>query len=114
MPVHENVELQRDTYVSSEEILERISINGELQAVPGPQGNGPARYFAFPGAMGAVGVISPLSHDYCDRCNRVRLDGRRPPATLPFRRPCARSANPFAGRCKHRRACRSFALVYAD
>jgi cyclic pyranopterin phosphate synthase len=78
MPVRENVELQRDTYVSSEEILERISVNGELQAVPGPQGNGPARYFAFPGAMGAVGVISPLSHDYCDRCNRVRLtaDGR--------------------------------------
>jgi cyclic pyranopterin phosphate synthase len=28
--------------------------------------------------MGAVGVISPLSHDYCDTCNRVRLtaDGR--------------------------------------
>jgi cyclic pyranopterin phosphate synthase len=25
-----------------------------------------------------VGVISPLSHDYCERCNRVRLtaDGR--------------------------------------
>ena len=78
MPVRENVELQRDTYVSSEEILERISVNGELQAVPGPQGNGPARYFAFPGAMGAVGVISPLSHDYCETCNRVRLsaDGR--------------------------------------
>ena len=33
-------------------------------------------YFgAFPGAAGAVGVISPLSHDYCERCNRVRLGG---------------------------------------
>ena len=73
MPVHENVELQRDAYVPSGEILERISAGGELQAVPGPQGNGPARYFAFPGAMGAVGVISPLSHDYCETCNRVRL-----------------------------------------
>jgi len=78
MPVHENLELLRDAYVSSDEILERISAALPLQAVPGPQGNGPARYFAFPGAMGAVGVISPLSHDYCDTCNRVRLtaDGR--------------------------------------
>jgi cyclic pyranopterin phosphate synthase len=73
MPVHENLGLQRDAYVSSDEILERISADGDLRPVPGPRGNGPARYFAFPGAAGAVGVISPLSHDYCDRCNRVRL-----------------------------------------
>ncbi|HEY6450937.1 MAG TPA: GTP 3',8-cyclase MoaA [Candidatus Cybelea sp.] len=78
MPVHENLGLQRDAYVSSDEILERISAIGELRPVSGPAGNGPARYFALPGAAGAVGVISPLSHDYCERCNRVRLtaDGR--------------------------------------
>jgi cyclic pyranopterin phosphate synthase len=78
MPVHENLSMQRDVYVASDEILERIGEIGELRAVPGPSGNGPARYFAFPRAAGAVGVISPLSHDYCERCNRVRLtaDGR--------------------------------------
>lgn len=78
MPVHENRELQRDAYVSSDEILERISAIGELRPLAGPPGNGPARYFGFAGAPGAVGVISPLSHDYCERCNRVRLtaDGR--------------------------------------
>jgi cyclic pyranopterin phosphate synthase len=78
MPVHENLGLQRESYVSSDEILARVSAIGELQAIPGPAGNGPARYFAFAGAPGAVGVISPLSHDYCERCNRVRLtaDGR--------------------------------------
>lgn len=78
MPVHENLELQRDAYVSSDEILARISAIGELRPHLGPAGNGPARYFSFPGAAGAVGVISPLSHDYCERCNRVRLtaDGR--------------------------------------
>jgi cyclic pyranopterin phosphate synthase len=78
MPVHENVELQREAYVSSDEILQRISSIAELHPVAGPLGNGPARYFAFPGAAGAVGVISPLSHEYCERCNRVRLtaDGR--------------------------------------
>lgn len=73
MPVHENLDVQRDAYMSADEILERVRAVGELQPVTGPGGNGPARYFAFPGALGAVGVISPLSHDYCERCNRVRL-----------------------------------------
>jgi GTP 3',8-cyclase len=78
MPVHENVGLQRDTYVSSDEILQSVGAIANLRPIDGPPGNGPARYFAFPNALGAVGVISPLSHDYCDRCNRVRLtaDGR--------------------------------------
>jgi cyclic pyranopterin phosphate synthase len=73
MPVQENLDVQRDAYVSADEILERVSAIGELHPSAGPGGNGPARYFAFPGAPGAVGVISPLSHDYCERCNRVRL-----------------------------------------
>jgi GTP 3',8-cyclase len=78
MPVHENLGLQRDAYVSSDEILARVAAVERIEPVPGPPGNGPARYFAYPGAPGAVGVISPLSHDYCERCNRVRLtaDGR--------------------------------------
>jgi GTP 3',8-cyclase len=78
MPVHENVGLQRDAYVSSDEILQRLGAIGDLRPEAGPAGNGPARYFSFPGAPGAIGVISPLSHDYCERCNRVRLtaDGR--------------------------------------
>ncbi|HZY97955.1 MAG TPA: GTP 3',8-cyclase MoaA [Candidatus Baltobacteraceae bacterium] len=78
MPVHENLGLSRDAYISSDEILERVGAIGRIEPVGGPAGNGPARYFAFPDAPGAVGVISPLSHDYCERCNRVRLsaDGR--------------------------------------
>ena len=78
MPVHENLGLQRDTYMSADQILARIGAIHELKPVTGPGGNGPARYFAYEGAKGAVGVISPLSHDYCERCNRVRLtaDGR--------------------------------------
>jgi cyclic pyranopterin phosphate synthase len=78
MPVHENLDLQRDSYVSADEILARLERLGDLRPVDGPQGNGPARYFAYADSRGAVGVISPLSHDYCDRCNRVRLtaDGR--------------------------------------
>jgi len=78
MPVEENVGLQRDAWVSSDEVLERLRALGELHPVPNPHGNGPARTFAYDGAPGSVGVISPLAHDYCETCNRVRLsaDGR--------------------------------------
>ncbi|MBV8530948.1 MAG: GTP 3',8-cyclase MoaA [Candidatus Eremiobacteraeota bacterium] len=78
MPVEDNLELQRDAYVSADEMLARVREIGEIEPTEGPGGNGPARYFSFRDARGAVGVISPLSHDYCERCNRVRLsaDGR--------------------------------------
>ncbi|MDQ2865455.1 MAG: GTP 3',8-cyclase MoaA [Candidatus Eremiobacteraeota bacterium] len=78
MPVRENLDMQRAAYLSSEDILERLGALGDLEAVTGPSGNGPARYFSYPNARGALGVISPLSHEYCDRCNRVRLtaDGK--------------------------------------
>jgi len=78
MPVTENVDLQRNTWISSDEVLERLGTVGALHAVPNPHGNGPARTFAYDDAPGTVGVISPLAHDYCETCNRVRLsaDGR--------------------------------------
>lgn len=78
MPVLAYAQAQSEEYVSADELLERLRAIGDLQPVDGPRGNGPARYFAYPGAPGSIGVISPLSHDYCNRCNRIRLtaDGR--------------------------------------
>ena len=78
MPVRENLGLSADAYIGAEEILERIASIEALQPITGPPGNGPARYFGFASGRGSIGVISPLSHDYCERCNRVRLtaDGR--------------------------------------
>ena len=39
---------------------------------------GPAEYIHFRGFLGRVGFISPMSHAFCENCNRVRLtaDGR--------------------------------------
>jgi GTP 3',8-cyclase len=78
MPVLEYANAQREEYVPATELLEKLRGIGHLEPVVGPAGNGPARYFAFPGALGTIGVITPLSHDYCNRCNRIRLtaDGR--------------------------------------
>ncbi|NNM93207.1 MAG: GTP 3',8-cyclase MoaA [Candidatus Eremiobacteraeota bacterium] len=78
MPVRDNLGIAADAFIGADEILERISAIASLVPVEGPRGNGPARYFGFADGVGTIGVISPLSHDYCERCNRVRLtaDGR--------------------------------------
>lgn len=81
MPTGDNLGVSRDEFVSADEILEAVARIGALEPVAGPAGNGPARYFAFPGAAGTVGVITPMSHNYCERCNRMRLtaDGQLRP-----------------------------------
>jgi GTP 3',8-cyclase len=81
MPVGENLDVSAREYVSAPEMLNQLRSMGELEPVPGPAGNGPATYFRFPGAAGTVGVITPMSHNYCDDCNRMRLtaDGQLRP-----------------------------------
>ena len=80
MPVGEMRELTLEHVVPSDEILERLrGVVGALAPTDGPaRGNGPAVYYALPGARGSVGVITPMTHTYCGSCNRVRLtaDGR--------------------------------------
>ncbi len=79
MPVGDLRELTWDHVVPSEEILSRIGALGALAPTDGPpRGNGPAVYYRLPDAVGTVGVITPMTHTYCERCNRVRLtaDGR--------------------------------------
>ena len=81
MPTGSNLDLSADNFVSCQEALSRIRRMGSIEPVDGPAGNGPATYFRFPGAAGTVGVITPMSHNYCDRCNRMRLtaDGQLRP-----------------------------------
>jgi cyclic pyranopterin phosphate synthase len=73
MPVAENLPVSAREFVSAFEMLERVRSIGSLRPIAGPPGNGPATYFEFAGARGTVGVITPMSHNYCDRCNRMRL-----------------------------------------
>ena len=80
----------RSDIVPSDEVLDIISDAaetaglGRLQPVAhdgAPGGWGPARYYRLEGALGTVGVISPLSHHFCAECNRLRLtaDGKLRP-----------------------------------
>ena len=81
MPTGSNLELSAKQFISCQEALRRVRAIEALEPVDGPFGNGPARYHRFPGAPGTVGVITPMSHNYCDRCNRMRLtaDGQLRP-----------------------------------
>jgi len=81
MPTGANLELSAQQFVSCTEALRQVREIDELEPVSGPFGNGPARYYQFPGAPGTIGVITPMSHNYCDRCNRMRLtaDGQLRP-----------------------------------
>jgi GTP 3',8-cyclase len=81
MPVADNLDVSANEYISALEMLERMRGIAALVPVQGPAGNGPATYFRFADARGTVGVITPMSHNYCDRCNRMRLtaDGQLRP-----------------------------------
>ena len=81
MPVGANLDISTAEYVSAGEILDRLGRTEDLEPVEGPTGNGPATYFRLPDARGTVGVITPMSHNFCDRCNRMRLtaDGQLRP-----------------------------------
>ena len=81
MPLGASLDVSMDEYVPAAEMLARVRAIGALAPDQGPGGNGPARYFRFPGAPGTVGVITPMSHNYCDTCNRMRLtaDGQLRP-----------------------------------
>jgi cyclic pyranopterin phosphate synthase len=80
MPVGDHALFEQVGYVPTSEVLARIRERHDVVPLAAPEvaGNGPARYWRVPGAPGAIGVISQMSHDFCDACNRVRLtsDGK--------------------------------------
>ncbi|MCX5864763.1 MAG: GTP 3',8-cyclase MoaA [Deltaproteobacteria bacterium] len=73
MPIGASTLWDKGKYISSQEIMELIKPLGSLEPVPAKYMDGPARIYRFSGALGSVGFISPISHHFCDRCNRLRL-----------------------------------------
>jgi len=71
-------------FVSASEMRQRLEPMGELEPCLPSMGNGPAKYFRFPKAKGAIGFITPVSEHFCFQCNRMRLtaDGRLRPCLL--------------------------------
>lgn len=61
-----------EAYYSSDEILRDLQKNHALLATTEDTG-GPSRYWQVAGTQTRVGFISPHSHNFCARCNRVRV-----------------------------------------
>jgi len=74
MPIGASSRWNADTYISSDEIMARIATLGELIPLEKGRNDGPAKVFRLGAdAAGSLGFISPLSHHFCNRCNRLRL-----------------------------------------
>jgi cyclic pyranopterin phosphate synthase len=83
----EHMPIQKShTYVPVSAVMKGLSELGALIPLPACDviGNGPAHYVKYEDAKGTIGFISPLSHSFCDRCNRLRItvDGRLFPCLM--------------------------------
>ena len=63
---------EKSCFLSGDEILKR---HPALQQLPA---GGVARRYRLPGAAGTIGLISPVSHEFCGECRRIRVtaDGK--------------------------------------
>lgn len=60
--------------VSGDKVLQRLQrVYPNLQPFSGRRGYGPAQYYEAPGLLGKLGLISAVSHCFCQECNRIRL-----------------------------------------
>ncbi|MCK5545166.1 MAG: GTP 3',8-cyclase MoaA [Desulfobulbaceae bacterium] len=73
MPIGEKTSWSNEMYMPMEEIKKRLESMGRLSPVKTGSMEGPARVYRFDGAAGAIGFISPVSHRFCSKCNRLRL-----------------------------------------
>ena len=76
MPIGNSPSWGKEKFISSEETMAMITSElGPLVSVARHNMDGPARIYTLSDAksQGTIGFISPLSHKFCDRCNRLRL-----------------------------------------
>jgi cyclic pyranopterin phosphate synthase len=72
MPLGEVDEDRTDQFVSLAQVRRDLSSYWTLRDLPETTG-GPARYVRIDETGGKVGFITPLTHNFCDTCRRVRL-----------------------------------------
>lgn len=61
-----------DTYLPLRDVRDRLAQHYTLDKLPTRTG-GPARYVHVAETGGVLGFITPMSHNFCESCNRVRL-----------------------------------------
>ncbi len=72
MPLGEEGGDRSDQFLSLEEVRQRLGERFTLEPLSVSTG-GPARYSRVTETGGRVGFITPLTHNFCESCNRVRV-----------------------------------------
>jgi GTP 3',8-cyclase len=72
MPVGEVEEDRTDQYLPLTEVQRDLESFWTLTPLP-DRTSGPARYVRVEETGGRVGFITPLTHNFCESCNRVRV-----------------------------------------
>jgi cyclic pyranopterin phosphate synthase len=81
MPVGGEQVKWAEHFLEMKRVMEIARSVAPLHKVQGEHGTGPAQYYTLKGALGNIGLISPLSRHFCAACNRLRLtfDGKLKP-----------------------------------
>ncbi len=76
MPMYEGSGFGPEAYIPCSRVTDALK---ELESVP--QDGGVAKLYTLPRAKGRIGLITPMSELFCEKCNRIRLtaDGRIKP-----------------------------------
>lgn len=72
MPMGNDIEDRQDQFVSLADVLADLRRIWRIEALPETT-PGPARYYRVAETGGRLGLITPMSHNFCDTCNRVRI-----------------------------------------
>jgi GTP 3',8-cyclase len=72
MPLGDTGEDRTDQFLSLEKVRRTLASFWTLTDLPLSTG-GPARYVRVEETGGRLGLITPLTHNFCEGCNRVRL-----------------------------------------
>lgn len=59
--------------ISNDEVKDIISKERKLTPFNERIGSGPAVYYKTEYGKGCIGFITPISHNFCEKCNRVRI-----------------------------------------
>ncbi len=63
----------KNRVISGGEILERLKQTFALSFLSTSRLCGPAKPYRIDGAIGTVGIITPMSEHFCGNCNRIRV-----------------------------------------
>ncbi len=72
MPLDADRTWAHEKVLTAEEILEGLSVEGELELVSGHPSD-PATRYRYKDGKGEVGVIASVTRPFCQDCNRIRL-----------------------------------------